>query len=328
MVEGHKGEGRVDVGVDHLDLQPVALGDGRPQIDAGAAQRVDADLEVGGGDGLQVDDAAQIFDVRGDKVIDVGASDRQGTGVGQAADGLQAVLHDLVGAVLDGFGDGGVGGAGRGRVVFEAAVIGGVVRGGDDHAVGQPGGFAAVEAQDGVGDDRGGGVALPGLDDQLDAVGGEDLHGGGKRGLRKGVGIHAEVERPGGAMRLAVFTDGLADGEDMVLVEGSGGGRAAVSGGAEGHLVFADGGIGLLGVISADQARDVHQQFVGGRFASQGMRHSWILLMCECVYFTNNVGVDVGIVYQFGCIFCRGRGALSLYGQYVVILGEMQGIQP
>ncbi len=43
---------------------------------------------------------------------------------------------EVVGAVLDPLGGGGVGGAAVGWVVFEAAVFGRVVGGGDDDAVG------------------------------------------------------------------------------------------------------------------------------------------------------------------------------------------------
>ena len=44
--------------VDDLEVQPVALGDRLPEGHAGAAHRIDADLEAGGGDGVHVDDVA------------------------------------------------------------------------------------------------------------------------------------------------------------------------------------------------------------------------------------------------------------------------------
>ena len=70
-----------------------------------------------------------------------------------------------------------------------------------------------------VGDRGRGGVAPAGLDPHLDPVGGEDLEGRGEGGLGEGVGVHAEEERPGEALRATVLDEGLARGEDVVLVE-------------------------------------------------------------------------------------------------------------
>ena len=68
----------------------------------------------------------------------VGFVGGEGSGVGDAFYGgiVEARGDDLVGAVFDPLGGGGVGWAAGGWVVFEAAVFGWVVGGGDDDAVG------------------------------------------------------------------------------------------------------------------------------------------------------------------------------------------------
>ena len=43
-----------------------------------------------------------------------------------------------------------------------------------------------------------------------------------QRRLGQGVGIHADEQRAGDALRPAVLADGLADGQDVVVVEGAG----------------------------------------------------------------------------------------------------------
>ena len=161
-VAGHEAEGGVDVGVEDFEGEFVLLGDAGPVVDAGAAEGVDGEFESGGGDGGEVDDVGEVVDVGGDVVVAVGGGGGEGAGVGDALDGRLVPARcgeEVVGAVLDPLGGGGVGGAAVGGVVFEAAVLGGVVGGGDDDAVGL--GFAwvcGVVGEDGVGEGGGGGV--------------------------------------------------------------------------------------------------------------------------------------------------------------------------
>jgi hypothetical protein len=181
VVHGHEGEGRVEAGVHHLEVQAVALLDGLPVLEVRAAHGVDTDLQAALGDRLQVDDARQVLDVRRHVVV----LHRLGHRLGEpdALDLLQAGLEQRVGAALDDLGGVGVRRAAVRRVVLEAAAVGRVMRGGDDHAVGQPAGPALVVGADGVADDGGGGPAQPLLDAHLDAVGDEHLEGGGEGGL-------------------------------------------------------------------------------------------------------------------------------------------------
>ena len=68
-VAGHEGELRIHDVVRDGQVQAVALGDGRPVGDAGAAERVDAQAQAGPGDGRHVDDLIEVVDVVRDVVV-------------------------------------------------------------------------------------------------------------------------------------------------------------------------------------------------------------------------------------------------------------------
>ena len=61
-------EREIDDGIDDGEIELVALGDGVPEMDGGAAERVGADAEAGGADGFHVDDGGEVVDVRLDEV--------------------------------------------------------------------------------------------------------------------------------------------------------------------------------------------------------------------------------------------------------------------
>ena len=71
----------------------------------------------------------------------------------------------------------------------------------------------------------------------VDAVGGQHFERGLLRRVGEGVGVLAQEERAVDALRRGGIRDGLGDGQDVVLVEGAVGGRAAVAGGAELHAL-------------------------------------------------------------------------------------------
>ena len=178
----------------------ILFGDARPVVDAGSAEGIDGELESWCREGGEVDDVGEVVDVGGDVVVAVGVVGGEGACVGDALDVGEAGGDELVGAVLDPLGGGGVGGAAVGWVVLEAAVLGWIVRGGDDDAVGAVELEVGVVGEDGVGEGGGGGVAEVFVDHDFDVVGGEDLEGGGEGGLGEGVGVLREEE---GAERCA-----------------------------------------------------------------------------------------------------------------------------
>ena len=123
-----------------------------------------------------------------------------------------------------------------------------------------------VVGEDGVGERGGGGVAELVVDHGVDVVGGEDFEGGGEGWLGEGVGVLGEEERAGGVLRGAVLDDGLGDGGDVGVVEGSLA-LAAVAGGSEGDALGGDGGVGVEGVVGGDEAREVDEVGGGGELA-------------------------------------------------------------
>ncbi len=132
-------------------------------------------------------------------------------------------LEDAVRLVLDPAGDVGVGRAAVGRVVLEPAIVGRVVGRRDDDAVGQATaiGTVAVRDDDGVGNGRGRRVPVVGVDPDVDPVRHEDLERGPGRRLGEGMSVAADEQRAVGPLRAPVPADGLADGDDVGLVEGA-----------------------------------------------------------------------------------------------------------
>jgi hypothetical protein len=159
-----------------------------------------------------------------------------------------------------------------GRVVFEAAVLGRVVRGGDDNAIGQPGRAPAVVAQDRVRDDGGRRIPAAGLDDRVDPVRGKHFQRCALGGLGQGMGVLAQIKRAGDPGRGAVLAQGLGDGQDVLFVEGVLARRAAMARGAKGYSLFDDVDVGRASVIGADQLGDVNEHFARRGFARQGVR--------------------------------------------------------
>ncbi len=47
MIDPHEPKGRIDLMIDHGQAQSIAFGDPVPVVYAGAAQRIDADVDAG-----------------------------------------------------------------------------------------------------------------------------------------------------------------------------------------------------------------------------------------------------------------------------------------
>ena len=267
----HEAEGRVELGVDDLEVEAVALGDRLPVAQARAAERVDAELEARVADRAEVDHRAEVVDVGGHVV----AAAHLRVLVGHALDAVQPRLEQRVGRVLDPAGHVGVGRAAVRRVVLEAAVAGRVVRGGDDDPVGRAAAAAAVVGEDRVRDHRRRGRAVVGVEHDVDAVRAEHLDDRARGRLGQRVGVAAEEQRAVDPLGLAVAADRLGDREHVRLVERARGRRAAVAGGAEAHALGGLGGVGALVVVRRDQRIDVDQgggvrQLAGVRVDAHG----------------------------------------------------------
>ena len=71
-IQGHEAEGGIDGLVDHSQVESVPLGDRPPVVDAGASQRIDAQLQPGRSNRLHVDDVRQVGHVGVEVVVPVG----------------------------------------------------------------------------------------------------------------------------------------------------------------------------------------------------------------------------------------------------------------
>ena len=138
----------------------------------------------------------------------------------QALDLGEPVGDELIGAVLDPLGGGGVGRAAVGRVVLEAAILRRIVRGRNDDAVALRLAFVrGVVGEDGVRERGRGRVGELVVDHDVDAIRREHLERGGKGRLGERVRVLRQEERAGDGLAAAIVDDGLGDGGDVVVVE-------------------------------------------------------------------------------------------------------------
>ena len=195
FIQGHEGEGRVDLVVHHLDVQTVGLGDDVPVGDTGAAQRIDTDLDTRVLDGIHVQHVLQIIHIGGDIVVLDHERALERLGERHPFHASQTRFQNRVGTVLDPLGDLPFGGTTVRRVVLEATIFRRVVGRSDHHAVSSGSRFACIVAQDGVRDDRGRSKAEASLNAGFNAVGRQHFDCAGKGGFGQGVGIHADKQR-------------------------------------------------------------------------------------------------------------------------------------
>ena len=100
-----------------------------------------------------------------------------------------------------------------------------------------------------------------GVDGGRDPGCSENLDGGAPGGLGQPVGVAAEVEGAVGALGAPVLDDRSGDRHDVGLVEGGVQGGAAVTRGAEDHLLGRDRGVGDEVVVGGDDLVDVDEVF-------------------------------------------------------------------
>ncbi len=264
FIQGHEGEGWVDLVVHHLDVQTIGLGDDVPVGDAGAAQRIDTDLDARVLDGIHVQHVLQIIHIGGDIVVLDHERALERLGKRHPFHASQTRFQNGVGTVLHPLGDLPFGRATMGRVVLEATIFRRVVGRRDHHAVGTGNRlagpfFARVVAQDGVRDDRGRGKTEASLNAGLDAVGRQHFDGAGKGGFGQGVGIHTDKQRASDAGLLAILHQGLGHRQNMGFGKGAVQGTATVAGGTEGNSLLGAAHVRLVEVVGADQTGDVGQ---------------------------------------------------------------------
>ena len=204
----------------------------------------------------------------------------QGQGVGNTSHRRVVAAQEGVGAVLDPGGHLGVGGSAVGRVVLEAAILGRVVRGSDDDAVGQTALATAVMHEDGPGNHRGRCDTIVYLNDHIHAIGRQNLQGGTLGGRRDRVCVLAHVQRAIDPALTSVVANRLGNRQDVGFRESTAKRRAPVPAGAEGDELILVAQIGSSLVIFLLELRYVDQHFRWGRFAGKwGNRH---VISCFC----------------------------------------------
>src|SRR5262249_13126957 len=92
--------------------------------------------------------------------------------------------------------------------------------------------------------------------------------------------VTADEQRPGDAVGGAVLDDGLGDGQNVSLVERAVERRAAVTRGAERHLLGGVVGIGLNRVIRGHQMGQIDKVFGLGRLTGSRLGH--VYSFCPC----------------------------------------------
>ena len=195
VVERHEAERRIDRRIHDRDLQAVARGDRLPVGQRRTAERIDADRHARIANGVHVDDLVQIVDVGTHEIFLMGRRCLERGRERHALDVAVASHEQLVGSVLDPARDVGVGGAAVRRVVFEAAILGRVVRRRDHDPVGQVRGASVIAHENRAGDDRRRREPAVALDDRIDVVAGQHFEGGILRQRRQRVRVLAHVER-------------------------------------------------------------------------------------------------------------------------------------
>jgi hypothetical protein len=89
------------------------------------------------------------------------------------------------------------------------------------------------------------------------------------------VRVAGHEQRPVGALPLPVLADGLADGHDVVLVEGRAQAGAAVPGRAERDLLGRDRRVGVTLAVGRQQAVEVDEVGRLGGLAGRGLTDMW-----------------------------------------------------
>ncbi len=211
----------------------------------------------------------EIADEGADVVMRVSGGGAARAFIGDQRDAAQVAGEQRVRPLFDPFGHLRVGGTARRRVVFKTAVLRWIVRGGDDNAVGHTGSSAAVVRQYGMRNDRRRRIASGAIHHDIDPVGRQHFDCADERRFRQRMGVHAEIERTGDALRSSVVADRLGNRQNVRFVEAAFEGRAAMTGRTEGNPLLAHGGVRLLSVVRRNQSGNVDQDRGRGRFARQ-----------------------------------------------------------
>jgi len=128
-IQGHEAERRIDGFIYDGQVETVAVRDGAPVVDSGAAQRVNAQRDVRLADHIQIEHGAQILHVFLHEIVGVRGRGFQRVVERDSPHAFQFAIQEFIGGVLDKGRGLTVGGSAMRRVVLEAAVFGGLWEG-------------------------------------------------------------------------------------------------------------------------------------------------------------------------------------------------------
>ena len=262
-----------------LNVQAIPLCHRLPVGHTGPAERIDAELQSGRLDDIQIDDVLKIPDIGPDIIMLVGRACTTSLVIRQTLHALQIGGKEGIRAILNPFRHLGIGRPTMRWVILDAAVLRRIVRGGDDDAVGEPRCSPSIVGEDRVRDDRSGGVPIILIDHHLNAVRCQHLERARTSWFRECVCIPAEIQRPDCALAGAIFTDRLRDGQDMPFVKASLEGRTPMSRRAKGHSLLTNHGIGLLRKIGCDELRDIDENRC--RRGTVRQEDEWPYVLCS-----------------------------------------------
>ena len=238
---------------------PYAFDDRLPKMDARAAQRIDPDLHPGRADRVHVDDVREVADICANVVVAVDAGRFACAIVRDSPHAIELLLEKRVGGALDPRCYVGIGRSAIRRVVLEAAVLGRIMRRGDDDPVGKTALAILVVGQDRVRNDGRRRVSAALVDHRVNLIGGKYLERACEGGLGQRVRVDADEQRSGDAASAPVMTDCLADRQDMRLIEGVVEGGSTMTRCAERNALRRHLRVRFAGEIRRHQPRHIDQ---------------------------------------------------------------------
>ena len=268
-VDRHETEGRVDGLVHDREVQPVALGNRRPVVHPGAAERIHPQADLRAANGIHVDHIGEIGNVGVEVVVPVRRGSVQSLLERNPLHTSQAILEKLVGLRLDPAGDAGFRRPAVRGIVFEAAVMRRIVRRCDHNTVGESCLAPAVVGENRVGNSRGRSVFIALRQHDVHAVGRQHFQRAGQRRHGERMRVHAEKQRAIDVLLRSVQANGLTDGEDMPFVESLVERGTTMSRGAERNPLCRHRRVRLLRIVGRYQSGYVHQHRRFGRLSRE-----------------------------------------------------------
>ena len=268
-VERHEAEGRVELVVDDLELEPWRSAIALPVAQARAAERVDAEPQARAADRVEVDrpprgrrrrrvDVVAPLHARASSKATRLTPSRPASSSSLAASSIAPVTSVSAGPPCGG-------------LYLKPPSPGGLCDGVTTmpSAVPRPPPRLWVRIACEI---TGVGVAPSSASSTTSTPwAAEHLDDRARGGLRQRVRVAAEEQRAVDPCAGAVARDGLGDGEHVRLVERARGRGAAVAGGAERHALGRLGRVGALVVVRRDQRVDVDQVVGAGQLAGAGV---------------------------------------------------------